>query len=228
MEPDNPTDWLASAVEQFERHGNRSDGDRVVRCLASGLSMLRDSLYERIHWDVEQALGRDSMLMPVSEIKSRKRTIQEIETYQTAEAAATATGSKYVAEGDEWFGPWLARMRSMQSGLGLEIRDAWRNYFDRDSDDRRHIFMDRLGQIMPESRRAPLVLFRLVPLAIQIATASAFGDGPGAAHLRQEQTTILPAVADCQQCRGQVLECVDQCRACGNPLWKHEWLIATD
>ncbi|MGD0655262.1 MAG: hypothetical protein ABSA16_13025 [Thermoguttaceae bacterium] len=37
-----------------------------------------------------------------------------------------------------------------------------------------------------------------------------------------------PAIADCRQCSGQVLECTEQCRTRGNPLCKYERLTAVD
>jgi len=72
------------------------------------------------------------------------------------------------------------------------------------------------------------VLFRLVPLAVQIVTALAFGDRDAASQLRKQQRTILPAIADCHECRGKVLPCDRQCPTCGNPLWKYQWLVAVD
>lgn len=228
MGREDSANWLATAVEQFERRSGRKDGVEVVRCLGNGLSLLRDSLYDRVHSDVERVVGRDSMLMPVSEIKAKQRTIREIEAYQTAEATAAAVAGRYVRGGAAWFGPWLAQMRSRQCAPGLEVGESWKDYFEQDPDDRRHRFMDQLTRAMPEARKAPLVLFRLVPLAVRIAVAAAFADRAGAAELRQEQIAILPAIADCRQCRGQVLECIEQCPSCGNPLWKHPWLVATD
>ena len=85
-----------------------------------------------------------------------------------------------------------------------------------------------MGRVLPESRHAPLVLFLLFPLAVQIVTASAFDDRGTASGQRRQQTAILPAITDCRQCRGQLLEFTEQCTACGNPLWKYDWLTAVD
>ena len=62
----------------------------------------------------------------------------------------------------------------------------------------------------------------------EIATALAFGDHARARDARKRQTADLPAIRYCSQCRGDVLENGEQCRGCGNPLWKFEWLTATD
>jgi hypothetical protein len=71
-------------------------------------------------------------------------------------------------------------------------------------------------------------LFRLLPLAAQIATTLAFGDQPRALELRSRQVFHLPSIEDCQQCHGGLLDNGDRCRACGNPVWDYEWLTAAD
>ncbi len=227
-EHDDPTSWIAKAVEQFDRHEKRRDGARVVGCLIGGLTVLRESLYLRVHQDVEQAMGVDSMLMPVSELRALQRTSEEIEAFQVAESAATVGQFGYVAEAETWYLPWLARLRGGQPGQEATMLPQIRAYFSASADQRRLDFADVLARVIPESRRAPLVLFRLVPLAVQIATALAFGDHATASRLREQQLALLPAIADCQQCRGQVLESDESCRACGNPLWKYDWLVSLD
>jgi len=228
MEPHDSINWLATLADEFDSHENRTNGAQVVRCLTNGLGLLRDTLWRRVHQDVEQFLGTDSIYMPVSETKAKQLTIAEIEVYEIAESAWAAGSLGYVAEHGDWYLQWLARLRCDQLGSEPQIVERCRSYLSRSPDDRRLTFTDRLGRVMPESRRAPLVLFRLVPLSIHIATACAFNDRGTAAGLRHEQSTILPAITDCQECRGQVLECVEQCRCCGNPLWKHAWLTAAD
>jgi len=49
-----------------------------------------------------------------------------------------------------------------------------------------------------------------------------------ASDLRRQQVPIQPAIANCRECRGEVLQCAERCRLCGNPLWKYEWLVAVD
>ncbi len=83
-------DECASAAAEFDRHEHRKDGERVVQKLTGSLDLLRDCLYLRIHRDVEQSVGFDSMLMPVSELKAERQTADEIEQYQVAEGAAAA------------------------------------------------------------------------------------------------------------------------------------------
>ena len=58
---------LDEAAEQLNRHERRQDGEAVVASLSEGLTILRNSLYLRVHHDVEKIVGKDSMLMPLSE-----------------------------------------------------------------------------------------------------------------------------------------------------------------
>ena len=82
--------------------------------------------------------------------------------------------------------------------------------------------------VVHESLAAPLVLFRLLPPAVQIVTARAFGDRKTADELRSQQAALLPSISDCRQCGGIVLGDSEQCPKCGNPLWTYEWLTAAD
>ena len=74
----------------------------------------------------------------------------------------------------------------------------------------------------------PLVLFQLLPLAVRIVTALAFGDHACARDARNSQVAHLPSIRYCRQCRGEVLENGEQCEQCGNPLWEYKWLTAAD
>ena len=93
-------------------------------------------------------------------------------------------------------------------------------------DARRLAFQRVLDKAIPESRRAPLVLLRLLPLAAGIATATAFGNLDLARLLRKQQSSLLPAINDCHRCRGRLLDNGDSCPECGNPLWKFNWLTS--
>lgn len=228
MASSNSPNWLAEAAEQLNQRECRSDGDRVAACLSNGLSIIRDSVYDRIHHDVEEVMGVDSMFVPVSEAKTKQQTTEEIEAYQVAEASSAARQLAYLKQPDDWCLEWLAQLRLGERGRDQRILERARAYFAESPETRCLAFGDELARVMPESRQAPLVLFRLVPFAVQIATACAFGDHDTASNLRRQQRAILPVITDCRQCRGRLLECVERCRACGNPLWKYEWLTATD
>ena len=128
----------------------------------------------------------------------------------------------------QWYLSWLARLRLGDLEPGSEGARRCNEYASLSADKRRLAFADALARILPESRKAPLVLFRLFPLAVQIVTACAFGDGSAASAMRQEQVSILPAIAACRACHGRILERGEPCNACGNPLWKYEWLTAID
>ena len=100
-------------------------------------------------------------------------------------------------------------------------------YAGQSPDQRRLTLSNVLVTILPNARRAPLVLFRLFPMAVQIATVIAFGDNASAARMRANQRDCLPAIEDCGQCRGRVLDNGEQCAVCGNPLWTTKWLMTS-
>jgi hypothetical protein len=77
---------------------------------------------------------------------------------------------------------------------------------------------------MAEARKAPLVLYQLLPPAVAIVTATAFADPAQADLARNEQRLILPALSDCRTCHGALLPPGTSCSQCGNPLWKFAWL----
>ena len=64
-----------------------------------------------MHQDVERFVGRDSMMMPVSEIKTMFLANQAIEVYQIAESAATVRRYGYVADPAAWYLDFLGRIR---------------------------------------------------------------------------------------------------------------------
>lgn len=70
------------------------------------------------------------------------------------------------------------------------------------------------------------MVYRLLPLAVWVATALAFDDRARALQSRQRQKALLPAVGDCRVCHGNLLADGLACAHCGNPLWNYEWLTA--
>jgi hypothetical protein len=224
-------DFLTRRVEagaEFNRLALREDGLRLATSLADGLATVRDVLYHRLHEDVERLVGRDTMLIPVSEVKTRHGTKLEIEVYQIAESAIAARELGYLGSTDTWYWQWLSRFRQTSDSADEGAARPITSYLPKSEHQRRLEFTDVLTRVLPESRRAPLVLFRLLPYSIQIVTALAFSDSTAAAKARANQLYHLPAIGDCRSCRGKVLDNGEQCSACGNPLWKSEWLTATD
>ena len=214
-------------VDEFERHENRKDGQRVVTSLDSGLSVLRDLFYGRLHFDVEEIVGTDSMLIPLSEAKTQRATKVQLEIYQIVESTS-AVQERHYASSIEWYLDWMTRFRLAEMAAKEKVLKEIATYRGMKPDGRRLAFTDVLMRVLPESRKAPLVLFQLVPLAIQIATAVAFGDAPTAAELRQRQKSVLPAIADCHACHGTVLDNGEICDACSNPMWAYKWLTVAD
>jgi len=218
----------AEAVEQFNRQEHRDDGEHVAASLTGGMAILRGSLYSRVHREVEKRLGTDTMLVPVSEQKTEKRTKTEIDLYQIAESAAAVLEHAYIGADSDWYLQWLTLLRTGHRGAGSNTNARLRDYVAMSADDRRLAFTDVLARVLPESTRAPLVLFRLLPLSVHTATALAFGDHTTALDTRSRQTSFLPAINYCNKCQGKVLDNGEQCPGCGNPLWKYEWLTAAD
>lgn len=227
MDLDEFSQKHSQAVAEFNEHERRSDGIRVASSLAAGLSVLRDALFCRMHEDVERVLGRDSMLMPVSELKTQRLTKIEIEVYQIAESGAAAQEFGYTGA-TEWYVEWLSRVRLTADQVTPAARKGLAEYLALSGEKRIARFEGALAKILPESTRAPLVLFRLLPTGVQIATALAFADHGRAPVLRNAQAAVLPAILDCRTCHGKVLENGEMCRGCGNPLWKFSWLTAAD
>jgi hypothetical protein len=216
----------AEAAAEFDRHEKRSDGTRLTNSLGDGLSLLRDAFFNRVHGDVEKAFGFDSMLLPVAVLKSEANTNTEIEVYQIVEAAFDARENHYLAGEGNWFMSWIARLRLADMAEAPPVAQRLAFYAERSADDRRRAFVSRLQQVLPEAGHAPLVMFRLIPLAISIAVALAFGDHPRAEETRKRQITWLPSIADCHSCHGSLLENGEKCQHCGNPFWKYDWLTA--
>ncbi|MBN2579755.1 MAG: hypothetical protein JXB10_12265 [Pirellulales bacterium] len=222
------SDKYAHAVAEYNRQARRSDGEQVVPCLATGLAQIRDTLYPRLHQDVERHVGQDSMRMPVSALRAAQQALREINLYEAVEAAEAAARFGYLSTPRPWLAPWLARLLMCEENLDEETQRRLAICQSQKPDQRHCTFLDALARVLPQSVEAPLVLFRLLPLAIQITVAQAFVDQERAAQLRREQIAVLPAIADCPHCHGRVMESVEACPACGNPLWKYEWLRAVD
>jgi hypothetical protein len=220
-------------VAAFERLSTGHDAVKVVDRLSAGMNMLRDSFFHRIHGDLEDALGRDSMLLGVSPLKSEEKARAEIELYQINETAIEIDESGW-RQGPDGSGPvnrdqltqWLVKFRFGDTSDEPMIARRLAAYAGKRSDDRRMLFAAALERAFPEARRAPLVVYRLLGPAAAIHAALAFGDCTRARDLRKRQKSLLPSISDCRTCHGEVLDSGEKCLQCGNPFWKHEWLVA--
>jgi hypothetical protein len=217
----------STAAEEFDHHEHRTDGLRIIESICGGLTLIRDAVYARVHADVERRVGMDSMISPLSEEKSERTTKLEIEIYQIVVTADAAQAKGYVADGT-WFRNWLAELRLGHIDSGSRAARRLSYYVDKSAKDQRLAFGNILATALPEASRSPLILLRLFPVAVQIATALAFGKSVDAQQLRHEQSEILPSIPDCYRCHGKLLENGEQCTMCGNPLWTYEWLTTTD
>lgn len=216
---------FGEAIAAFNEHEHRFDGEQIVASLNHGLTTLRNLLYQRIHEDVEHHLGPDSMLMPLSVLDCEKRAKVEIEVFAVIEASLEAHGRKYVGDRD-WFSGWLAQLRLGDYGLDAQIAKRFDRYKAGNVNDRRLLFSSLLESAVPEATRAPLVLYRLFPLAAGIVTSVAFNDSLNATELRNKQAAWLPGITDCNDCHGRPLDNGERCGTCGNPVWNFRWLTS--
>jgi len=184
-------------------------------------------LLVRTRDDVQRRYGVDSMInTSLSDMeKQAQRAKVEIEAYACILIDEEATQNGYIEGTNQWFLDWLF---SLRFGEGYEpVFDKRVDYYhSRSIEQRRLKFVSVLQRALPESARAPLVLFRLFPRAVRILTAVAFGDPLRARELRAEQIALLPAIADCHECHGRVLDNEDTCRCCGNPIWNYAFLLS--
>jgi hypothetical protein len=219
--PDH-NDRLKMSSERLNAHERRDDGAVIAQSLSDGLTVLRDALFARIHHDVEQIIGMDSMLIPTSELRTGKETKLAIDLYLIAKSAAMAIDFEYVTGDTQWYVPWLLELRLGRCDEEEEREVA--NYLTSNDDEQRLQFTDVLLRVCPESRRTPLVLFRLFPLSARIVTAKAFSDQTRVEELHDRQVQLHPAIEDCRQCHGQPMDNGVICHECGNPVWKFRWL----
>lgn len=225
MTTDDKTSRRAEATATLGGHLHRGRSSQVVEQLDSGLRVLRDSCFRRIHQDVQREFGLDSMLAPLASLQSEDKARSEIELFQIVESAQTVLRQAYVDDA-RWYLDWLLRLRLGSAASSPQVAQRVEHYWEQPDDERRRSFSILLERAFPEARRAPLTLYRLLPLAVEVATAIAFDDRPHAESTRQRQCDILPSIRECGTCRGAVLEPGAVCGTCGNPLWTYEWLTA--
>ena len=217
----------AKAAAEFDHHEGRSDGSKIADRLVENLTALRESLLRRV-LTRDESIPLDSMLLPVSKLKAQQRASEEVEAYMIAESADAVRSLELVRNPKPWYADWLTAMRlDSWNPLG-NVPERVAGYLEESSDQRRLRFSNLLVEAIPEARRAPLVLFRLLPTAVHVATALAFDDPTSAKKIRAEQIKILPSIAFCQECRGKLLTAGKECSTCGNPLWNQQWLCDVD
>jgi hypothetical protein len=215
------------AAAELKEHYPGLDSQQIVDCLMAGTTQLRNLLMVRAHDDVQREYGTDSLTdASLSRMQMKARYAKfEIETYSCIVIDDEVTQSGYVGDPGDWFLDWLFRLR-LGAGYESAFQQRVEHFRSPNIEERRLKFVSKLQEAMPDSARAPLVLFRLFPRALRILPAVAFGDAVRAQRLRQEQKTLLPAIGDCHQCEGRVLENDEICHFCGNPVWEFNWLLS--
>jgi hypothetical protein len=222
----HPDSSFHAAVQEFVAHTQRNDATRIVASLTAGLDRLAVLMIDRVATEPEMKFGVDSMIMPRMVLSGHVAAGLEIELFQAVESADAAHKSRYLPETDDWYLRWLAKARLPDRCHEPAVIARLAVYRAKPSAARRLAFETALDRALPQAVRAPVVLYRLFPLAIEIATAIAFDDVPTAEVARKRQLEVLANLADCQACHGHLLDNGEECRQCGNPLWKFDWLTA--
>ncbi|MCA9230296.1 MAG: hypothetical protein KDA57_06575 [Planctomycetales bacterium] len=227
MSTDLKTARRDQAVGELQSHVHDLNSRQVVDSLSVGMTRLCDLLMVRAHDDVERQYGSDSMV--ATSLKTIERQAKsarvEIEAYSCIVVEDEVSSSGYVDSAEEWLLNWLFHLR-LGSGFQSVVDKRVDFYRSPTIEERRLKFLSVLQRVMPESTKAPLVLFRLFPRSLRIVAAVAFGDLARAQELRAEQARFLPAMVDCHECHGRVLDNFEVCRCCSNPVWKFAWLVS--
>lgn len=217
----------AAAADALATLSRRPDASQIVARLDDGLTLLRNRLYTRLQTDVQRNFGRDSMLVPLSESLTENQVKGETEAYLVAEVSDELASVGILTRSDHNH-QWLRELRlaDRQDRAAQEARAQ--QYFQLANRERQLEFSDRLEQLLREARLAPLVLYRLFPLAVRAVAALAFGDHLRGGEIRNAQASLLPAITYCRNCHGRLLDVDESCRECGNPVWTIRWMTQAD
>ena len=215
------------AGEMLDTAYGTGRGVEIVESLSMGLNTVRDLVFQRIHADVEQYFGMDSMCIPLSLQQSEYNAKAEIDIWMIVEASTFAQTSGLIPDAS-WARNWLGVLRLGGSFSNGPISQRIEEYLEHDESQQRRHFSSCLEKVYPEARRCPLVLYQLLPHAVRIVIAVAFGATELAEKERDRQRFLLPGIQDCRSCRGTILDNGETCVDCGNPMWTYKWLLADD
>ena len=225
--PGEDLDRRTAFIEEFQRHENRTDGQQVVTSLDSGLLVLRDLLYGRLHYDVEQIVGMDSMLIPLSEAKAQRATKAQIEIYQVVESAWSVQERQYVSSND-WYVDWLTRFRLGEMAAKEKIQNEIAAYRGMKPDGRRLAFTDVLMRVLPESRKRRWSCSSWCPWQSKSPRR-----WPSETILRRRncgssRDRSCPPSPTAPRATAPCWTTADFCDTCSNPMWTYKWLTVAD
>ena len=166
------------AQAEFQQRVGSAHSADLVRSLWAGLTTLRKLLLTRLHNDVEAYYGIDSILAPMTASETQREmchAADEIEIYSLTVVLAEAAHSRYAHDDADWFREWLLRLR-WGDEMNAMVAERMHLYDQYGDNDRRHMFASFVEQALPEATKAPLVIYRLYPRSVRVATALAFGD----------------------------------------------------
>ena len=203
-----------SFEEEVKAHAPHVHPAVAIDRLSIGLKHARKLMLQRIFHDVQQRCATDSMLASTSledEQRKVRRTSFEIDIYSTIIACDEIVRGGHVQQTESWVCQQLFQLRLNDKNIPAALERI--EYYRSESvGNRRLKFVKLLQQVMPESRKSPLVLFRLFPRAVRIVAAVAFGDPLRAQELRAQQGKLLPAVGDCRVPAQEVCPGPRRCR----------------
>ena len=192
MEPQDLVSRRIAAAEEFQPARAPRRRRQVVESLGSGLTVLRDALLARVHDDVPAAArhGLDALRRCRRRRRSGRRGWRSSFT-RSCHRRSTVQQRRYVASAGRVV-PAMAGPAAAGPGPTPTAgwRSGWPLYRAKTPDQRRLAFSNVLATVVPESRRAPLVLFRLLRPAVQIVTALAFGRHLDADGWRKQQIGV--------------------------------------
>ncbi len=152
------------AAAELQKHCPGLGPQPIVNSLMAGMTQLRNLLMVRAHDDVQREYGTESLTdFSLSRMQVKARYAKfEIETYACIVIDDEVAQSGYVDEPGDWFLDWLFRLR-LGDAFGAVVDQRVQYYRSQNIEERRLKFVSNLQEAMPDSVRAPLVLFRLFP-----------------------------------------------------------------
>ena len=139
------TDHRDRFAAEFNAQERRNDGRRLVDSLCYGLTELRGLFFTRVHADVERDFGRDSMVMPMSQLASEDRARLEIDVFQVAASYAQVKERSYLPD-PSWYHDWLGRLRLDEDVDKENVRKRLNRYREMTEEERRSRLLPRAGK----------------------------------------------------------------------------------
>lgn len=214
----------ADATQALEQETGRHDGAQVIAALSAGLELSARLFLDRIRGGLN--VGDTVIRADLARMPALAECYRAVLLVETVESGVQVHHHHYLRVDEDWYEKWLA-LTLLGGELPLKQIITGIAHYQRLSPDRRQADLRvSLERRVREVLEAPVVVYRLLTLAVTVATASAFGDKETARSARHLQHSLVPQAAQCPQCHGEILPSGKLCSACGNPFWRRDWLGA--